>query len=82
MLTEGRARILKQGNVAFYNEAQVRGNRCVLPTAAAAGATAAAFAGALFRSCACFNRADFQLRLSDTADDTRCCKLHLHSVYS
>jgi hypothetical protein len=33
---------MKQGNAAFYNEAQVRGNRCVFPTAAATGATAAA----------------------------------------
>lgn len=29
MLTEGRARIIKQGNDVFYNEAQVRGTRCV-----------------------------------------------------
>lgn len=29
MLTEGRAKIIKQGNDVFYNEAQVRCTRCV-----------------------------------------------------
>lgn len=29
MLSEGRARIIKQGNDVFYNEAQVRCTRCV-----------------------------------------------------
>lgn len=29
VLTEGRARIIKQGNDVFYNEAQVRCTRCV-----------------------------------------------------
>jgi hypothetical protein len=29
LLTEGRAKIIKQGNDVFYNEAQVRCTRCV-----------------------------------------------------